>query len=80
MRGTRPLDNTEIIQVADCFDVTFATRNRCLFMLGVSTGGRVSELLSLTINSVYQNGTAVTAILYHTVRCSRRVTDRARSV
>ena len=64
MRGTRPLDNTEIIQVADCFDGTFATRNRCLFMLGVSTGGRISELLSLTINSVYQNGTAVTALLF----------------
>ena len=35
-----------------------------LFMLGVSTGGRISELLSLTIGDVYQNGRAVTDLLY----------------
>ena len=64
MRGTRPIDNTEIIQVACCFDGTFEVRNRCLFMLGVSTGGRISELLSLTIGSVWQNGSAVTALLF----------------
>ena len=45
MRGTRPLDNAEIRQVADCFDGTFATRNRGLFMFGVSTGdGRMANL------------------------------------
>ena len=47
MKGTRPLDNTEIRLVSACFDGTFATRNRGLFMLGVSTGGRISELLSV---------------------------------
>ena len=49
MKGTRPLDNDEIRQVSACFTGTFETRNRGLFMLGVSTGGRISELLSLTI-------------------------------
>ena len=33
-------------------------------MLGVSTGGRISELLSLQIGDVYQNGSAVTNMLY----------------
>ena len=33
-------------------------------MLGVSTGGRISELLSLTIGDVYQNRAAVTDLLY----------------
>ena len=33
-------------------------------MLGVSTGGRISELLSLTIRDVYQNHAAVTDLLY----------------
>ena len=32
-------------------------------MLGVSTGGRISELLSLTIGDVYQNRSAVTDLL-----------------
>ena len=46
MKGTRPLNNHEIRQVAADFTGTSATRNRGLFMLGVSTGGRISELLS----------------------------------
>ena len=33
-------------------------------MLGVSTGGRISELLSLQISDVYQNGAAVTDLLF----------------
>ena len=60
MKGTRPLDNTEIRLVSACFDGTFEHRNRGLFMRGVSTGGRISELLSLQIGDVCQNGSAVT--------------------
>ena len=43
MKGTRPLDNTEIRLVSACFTGIFATRNRGLFMLGVSTGGRITK-------------------------------------
>ena len=52
MKGTRPLDNNEIRLVSACFTGTYEVRNRGLFMLGVSTGGRISELLSLTIGDV----------------------------
>ena len=54
MKGTRPLDNDEIRRVSAAFTGTFELRNRGLFMLGVSTGGRISELLSLQIGDVYQ--------------------------
>ena len=64
MKGTRPLDNGEILRVSVCFGGIFAARNRGLFMLGVSTGGRISELLSLQIGDVYQNGRPVTDLLY----------------
>ena len=64
MKGTRPLDNDEIRSVSTCFTGTFATRNRGLFLLGVSTGGRISELLSLTTGDVYQNKKPVTDLLY----------------
>lgn len=47
MKGTRPLDNDKIRRVSLCFDDTFEARNRELFILGVSTGERISELLSL---------------------------------
>lgn len=65
MRGTRPLDNHEIRRVSACFTGTFEARNRGLFMLGVSTGVRISELLSLTIGDVYQNQKPVTDLLYN---------------
>ena len=64
MKGTRPLNNNEIRLVSACFDGTFEARNRGLFMLGVSTGGRISELLSLQIGDVYQNGKPVTDLLF----------------
>ena len=64
MRGTRPLDNDEIRSVSTSFTGTFKVRNRGLFMIGVSTGGRISELLSLTIGDVYQNGSAVSDLLF----------------
>ena len=64
MKGTRPLDNDEISRVSAAFTGTFAVRNRGLFMLGVSTGGRISELLSLTLGDVYQNGKPVGDLLY----------------
>ena len=65
MKGTRPLNNNEIRLVSTCFDRNpFEIRNRGLFMLGVSTGGRISELLSLRIGDVYQNDKPVTDLLF----------------
>ena len=64
MKGTRPLDNDEIRRVSGCFTGMYEVRNRGLFMLGVSTGGRISELLSLTISDVYQNKKPVSDLLY----------------
>ena len=64
MKGTRPLDNNEIRLVSACFEGTFEARNRGLFMLGVSTGGRISELLSLRIGDVWQNPKPVSDLLY----------------
>ena len=64
MKGTRPLDNDEIRLVSACFTGTFEVCNRSLFLLGVSTGGRISELLSLQIADVCQNDRAVTDLLF----------------
>ena len=40
MKGTRPLDNSEIRIVSACFTGIFEARNRGLFMLGVSYWGQ----------------------------------------
>ena len=64
MKGTRPLNNDEIRRVSAAFTGTYEIRNRGLFMLGVSTGGRISELLSLRVGDVYQNKKPVTDLLF----------------
>ncbi|MBI1928375.1 tyrosine-type recombinase/integrase [Candidatus Poribacteria bacterium] len=64
MKGARPLDNSEILLVSDQFTGTYAIRNRSLFMLGVSVGGRISELLALTIGDVWQNHQPVKDLLF----------------
>ena len=65
MKGTRPLRQ---LPRSDSFQrvlmARIEVRNRGLFMLGVSTGGRISELLSLQIGDVWQNGSAVTDLLF----------------
>ncbi|MDE0397744.1 MAG: hypothetical protein OXL96_08085 [Candidatus Poribacteria bacterium] len=63
MKGTRPLDNDEIRRVSNCFDGIFEARNRALFMIGVSTGGRISELLGLLrVDDIWQNGKTISEI------------------
>ena len=64
MKGTRPLDNAEIRKVSEAFDGVFAVRNRSLFVLGVSVGGRISELLALKVNDVWQNNKPVKDLLF----------------
>ena len=47
MKGRRPKNDNEIRHVSACFDAPpFEVRNRGLFMISVSTDGRISELLS----------------------------------
>ena len=78
MKGTRPLTNEEIIKVAECFEGINAIRNRSMFMLGVSCGARISELLALKISDVWQNNTVV-----HDISFSKHIVkgrEHARSV
>ena len=52
MRGMRPLTDSEIAQVASRLGV----RDRAFFVLGIRTGFRVSELLSLRVSDVVNGG------------------------
>ena len=64
MKGARPLTNEEICAVRDAFTGKYEDRNRGLFMLGVSVGGRISELLALTVGDVWQNDQPVSDLLF----------------
>ena len=64
MKGCRPLTTQEIISVSEQFTSRYEVRNSALFILGISTGGRIAELLSLKIEDVWQGGQPVSDLLY----------------
>ncbi len=55
MPGCRPLTEEEVDLVMQSFGGRYATRDRALFLLGIYTGFRITELLSLRIQDVYQH-------------------------
>jgi integrase len=62
MIGSRPLNNGEISSVLNSFTGAYAVRDRALFLLGLKTGFRISELLSLQVKDVWQGGKVVAAV------------------
>jgi len=58
MRGTRPLSDDEVSRVYQhgFTGRKYEKRERCLFAIGVCTGFRISELLSLRVKDVFQKG------------------------
>ncbi len=52
MKGCRPLTDKEVARISGYFASRDARRDLALFVLGVKTGFRISELLSLRIGDV----------------------------
>ena len=59
MKGCRPLTDPEIALVSRSFGGTYAARDRALFLLGIKTGFRIAELLSIRVGDVLQHGRLV---------------------
>jgi len=62
MTGCKPLTDKEIQGILKSFKGKYANRDRCLFILGLKAGFRISELLSLTIGDVLQFGEVVDSV------------------
>lgn len=77
MKGCRPLQKDEIRAVSKEFEGNYEARNRALFILGCNTGGRISELLSLTIDDVWQNNKPVADLLFTKDIVKGKETSRA---
>lgn len=56
MRGMRALTEEEVSKVSANLLGAAKTRDFALFILGIKSGFRISEILSLTIKDVFQNG------------------------
>ena len=59
MKGTRPLNEKEIQQISEAFTGRHEVRDRCMFILGIKTGMRISELLSLNVGDVWEKSRPV---------------------
>jgi len=53
MNGCRNLTSDEVRKVINSFSGRYENRNRLLFVLGISTGFRISELLSIKVSDVW---------------------------
>lgn len=63
--GCRPVDRPEERAMLATFKGRWTERNRALVVLGINTGFRISELLSLNLGDVYKNGQLVPAVTVH---------------
>ncbi len=72
MTGSRPLNEFEIQAILSACDSTrqqaftgkYELRNRTLFLLGLNTGARISELLSLNVEDVWRYNRPVDIIYF----------------
>jgi integrase len=62
MKGCRPFTAGEVQLIQHSFGGRYAARDRALFLLGVKSGFRISELLSLRVGQVLQYGRLVERI------------------
>ena len=62
MRGCRPLTDDEVERVLGHLSGRNAARSRAIFVLGVKTGYRISELLSLRVRDVLHRKEIVSRI------------------
>jgi integrase len=76
MKGCRPLTDEELALVSKSFGGTYAARDRALFTLGVKSGFRISELLSLRIGDVYQQGRVVDRVTVRRRHMKRKLEGR----
>jgi integrase len=59
MKGCRPLTEAEVRVVLQSFGGQYALRDKALFLLGVKSGFRITELLSLRVGDVLRHGQLV---------------------
>jgi integrase len=76
MKGCRPLTDEELALVCKSFGGTYAARDKALFLLGVKSGFRISELLSLRVGDVYQQGRVVDRVTVPRRHMKRKMEGR----
>lgn len=78
MKGCIPITNEQIKKMLGTFKGQFATRNKCMIVLGVFSGFRISEMLSIRIKDIYLQDKVVDQV--YVPRASMKGSKEGRSV
>src|SRR5215510_6462562 len=76
MKGCRPLSDEEITVMSRSFGGTYAARDWALFIIGLRSGFRISELLSLRVGDVRQHGRLVDQVTVRRAHMKRKTEGR----
>jgi len=76
MKGCRPLTEEEVDVLQRSFGGRYAARDKALFLLGVKSGFRISELLSLRVGDVCQHGHLVDRVTVQRRHMKKKVEGR----
>jgi integrase len=76
MKGCRPFTDEEVVLMQQSFGGRYAARDYALFVLGVKSGFRISELLSLRVSDVYQYGHVVDRVTVQRRHMKKKVEGR----
>ena len=76
MKGCRPLTDQEVEQTLQALSGPYASRDRALFLLGVRSGFRISELLSLRLLDVCPRGKIVDRVTVARRHMKKKVEGR----
>ena len=63
MKGCRPLTEAEVALVRQSFGGRYGRRDHALFVLGVKSGFRISELLALQVGDVWRGQRVVERVV-----------------
>jgi len=77
MKGCRPLSQDEEAKIGAAFSGKFASRDKAIFILGTKSGFRISELLSLRIGDIFQNGQIVDRVYVERKNMKKKVEGRS---
>lgn len=76
MTGMRPLTDQEIVQILSSFEGRYPNRDKLLLLIGIKTGLRISEMLSLKVKDVLQFGTIMDKVSVERKNMKRKVVGR----
>ncbi len=76
MKGCRPLEEDEVQRTLEAFCGPYALRDRALFLLGVRSGFRISEMLSLRLIHVAPRGRLVERVTVERQHMKKKIEGR----